>query len=388
MQTAGTNTRWLSVAVVFFCFFVMGFVDIVGISTNYIKRDFSLSGTLSNMIPMMVFVWFLIFSIPAGILMGKLGRKQTVLISLALTAVAMIIPYFFYNFLTVIISFSLLGISNTILQVSLFPLIASMFTKEKTAGMMTMGTFFKAVSSFLGPVLAGLAAAYFNDWKLTFLIFSVTALFSVILLFTTKIDEINFENRPTDFKNVLSQLKNRYILVCFLIILLIVGLDVGMNTSIPELLMLRTGIALDKAGLGTSVYFAARTIGAFLGAFILLKIQPNEYLFYSLIVAIMSFLLLMFTDNLWFLLVLIFIIGFSCANVFSIIFSLALQKEPSKGNEISALMIMGISGGALILPLQGIVSDNFHFIRSLAILLICLIIILILSYKVKVTNKR
>lgn len=383
MKSTTKGNKWLPVAVVFFGFFVMGFVDIVGISTNYIKRDFSLSGTMANMIPMMVFVWFLFFSIPAGILMGKLGRKQTVLISLALTAVAMVIPYFFYNFLAVIISFSLLGISNTILQVSLFPLIASMFTKEKTAGMMTMGTFFKAVSSFLGPVLAGLTAAYFNDWKLTFLIFSVTALFSVILLFTTKIDEINFENRPTDFKSVLSQLKNRYILVCFLIILLIVGLDVGMNTSIPELLMLRTGIPLDKAGLGTSVYFAARTIGAFLGAFILLTIQPYKYLFYSLIVAIMSFLLLMFTDNLWFLLVLIFIIGFSCANVFSIIFSLALQKESSKGNEISALMIMGISGGALILPLQGIVSDNFHFIQSLAILLMCLIIILILSYKLR-----
>lgn len=379
MQSAGTNRRWLSVAVVFFCFFVMGFVDIVGISTNYIKRDFSLSGTLANMIPMMVFVWFLVFSIPAGILMGKLGRKQTVLISLVLTVVAMIIPYFFYNFMSVIISFSLLGISNTILQVSLFPLIASMFTKEKTAGMMTMGTFFKAISSFLGPVLAGLAAAYFNDWKLTFVIFSVTALLSLILLFTTRIDEINFESSPTTFKRVLSQLKNKYILICFLIIVLIVGLDVGVNTSTPELLMRRTGIPLDKAGLGTSAYFAARTIGSFLGAFILLRMKPYKYLFYSVIVAIISFLLLMFSDNLWILLILIFIVGFSCANVFSIIFSLALQEEPSRGNEISALMIMGISGGALILPIQGLLGDYVGFIASISVLLGCLILILVFT---------
>ena len=385
MEHAAQSKKWLSVAVVFFCFFVMGFVDVVGISTNYIKKDFLLSDTIANLIPMMTFVWFLFFSIPASILMGKIGRKETVLISLGLTVLAMIIPYFLYNFLSVIISFSLLGISNTILQVSLFPLIASMFTKEKTAGMLTMGTFFKAISSFLGPVSTGFTAAYFNEWKLTLLIFSATAVLSVILLFINKIDEVSFKNASTDFKRVVSQLKNKYILMCFIIILFIVGLDVGMNTSTPGLLMKRTGILLDKAGLGTSVYFAARTIGAFLGAFVLLKMRAEKYLFYSLVIAIISFMFLMFTSDLWILIILIFLIGISCANVFSVVFSLALQRKPSHGNEISALMIMGISGGALILPIQGMVSDHLGFNASIAVLLGCLILILGLSL---VLNKR
>ena len=69
-------------------FFVMGFVDLVGISTNYVKSDFGLSDSVANLLPMMVFVWFALFSIPTGLLMGKLGRRNTVLAGMILTVAA------------------------------------------------------------------------------------------------------------------------------------------------------------------------------------------------------------------------------------------------------------------------------------------------------------
>ena len=157
----------------------MGFVDVVGIATNYIKIDFGLSSSLANIIPMMVFLWFAIFSIPTGILMGKIGRKKTVLLSLSITTVAMIIPFIRYNFPIVLVAFALLGIGNTILQVSLNPLVAAMFQKEKTASVLTTGQFIKAISSLLGPIIAGGAASYFGDWKMTFVVFSVISFLSV-----------------------------------------------------------------------------------------------------------------------------------------------------------------------------------------------------------------
>ena len=80
---------------ILFGFFVMGFADVVGIATNYVKVDFSLSDTLANLLPMMVFLWFVLFSIPTGILMGKVGRRNTVVIALAITALAMLLPLFF-----------------------------------------------------------------------------------------------------------------------------------------------------------------------------------------------------------------------------------------------------------------------------------------------------
>ncbi len=379
MNKKNTTSGWFPKIAVFFGFFIMGFVDVVGISTNYVRNDFNLSSTLANTIPMMVFVWFAVFSIPAGILMGKIGRKKTVLLSLAITALAMIIPFIQYNFPTVLVAFALLGISNTILQVSLNPLVASMFHKERTASVLTTGQFIKSISSLLGPIIAGAAVSYFGDWKMTFVVFSAVSLLSVLLLTFSKTNEFGFETSQTSFKNVLRLLSDKYILYCFLGILLIVGLDVGINTSAPELLMKKAGLELSRAGLGSSVYFAAKTIGAFVGALLLLKIVPLQFLRLSLIIAIAAFVPLLFLSNLWTLLIAVFIIGLTCANVFSIIFSYALQKKPDRSNEISALMIMGVSGGAIILPIQGFVNDSMGLAASLSVLLLCLVFILMLT---------
>ena len=379
MTTTQTSQKKLSIAAVFFGFFIMGFVDVVGIATNYVKSDFGLSSSIANMIPLMVFLWFAVFSIPAGILMGKIGRKKTVLLSLSITAVAMLIPFIKYDFPTVLIAFALLGIGNTILQVSVNPLVAAMFQKEKTASVLTTGQFVKSISSLLGPIIAGAAASYFGDWKMIFVIFSVVSVLSVLLLLFSETNEVGFQSSETTFKGVISLLKDKYILFCFLSVMFIVGVDVGINTTAPELLMRRVGLELSKAGLGSSVYFLAKTIGTFAGALLLLKIVPLRFLRLSLVIAIASFVGLMFATNLWLLIILIFLVGLSCANVFSIIFSFALQRMPERSNEISALLIMGVSGGAIILPLEGFVNDTFGFLAALFVLLVCLLFNLMLT---------
>lgn len=383
MNQNTTKKGWTPVIAVFFGFFIMGFVDVVGIATNYVKIDFNLSNSLANTLPMIVFLWFALFSIPAGILMGKIGRKNTVLISLSITTIAMVIPFIIYSFAWVLVAFALLGISNTILQVSLNPLVASMFNKDKTASVLTTGQFIKSVSSLLGPIIVGFTALYFANWRFTFLIFAVISLLSVLLLSFSKIDETGYVNQQSSFRSVITLLKNQYVLYSFLGIVLIVGLDVGINTSAPQLLMNRAGLEISRAGLGSSVYFIAKTIGTFLGAFLLLKTKPLRFLRVSLLIAMLSFIPLIFGSNLWVILTAIFVIGLSCANVFSILFSLALNRVTDRSNEISALMIMGVSGGAIILPLQGIVNDAFGLIASLLVLLSCLILNLLFTKNLK-----
>ena len=200
MDQMKTKRNIIPVIAVFFGFFIMGFVDVVGIATNYVKIDFNLSNSLANTLPMIVFLWFALFSIPAGILMGKIGRKNTVLISLAITALAMIIPFFIYSFAWVLVAFALLGISNTILQVSLNPLVASMFNKDKTASVLSTGQFIKSISSLSGPIIVGFSALYFENWRFTFLIFSAISLLSVLLLGTSKIDESGNINQQSSLE--------------------------------------------------------------------------------------------------------------------------------------------------------------------------------------------
>ena len=368
---------------VLFGFFIMGFVDVVGISTNYVKQDFALSDSLANLLPMMVFLWFAVFSVPTGLLMNSLGRKKTVVLSMAVTFVAMLVPLIAYRFELVLVAFALLGIGNTILQVSLNPLLSNVVRGDRLTSSLTWGQFIKAIASFLGPVIAGFAAASLGNWKLLFPIFAVVTLLSTLWLFFTQIDEKPIEGKTSSFAACFGLLKDKTILMFFLGILFVVGIDVGLNITIPKFLMERCNILLDQAGLGTSLYFIARTTGTFVGAILLIKFSGRMFLIISMIVAIVGLVVMLMMSNLWAILVLIFILGFAVANVFSIIFSAALQKMPDRANEISGLMIMGVAGGAVIPPLMGLLSDHMGQAGGLVLLLLSMIYLLFTGFKLK-----
>lgn len=377
-----SNSKW-TILPILFGFFVMGFVDVVGISTNYVKQDFGLSDTLANLIPMMVFLWFAIFSIPTGMLMGRIGRRNTVAVSLGITIVAMLLPLFLYDFAGVLLAFALLGIGNTILQVSLNPMVASVVVPGKVTSVLTLGQFLKAVSSFLGPLIAGAAASFWGNWKWIFAVYAVTTLLSLAWLLTGVHEEKKKSAQASTFATVCSLFKDRYIVMLFIGILLIVGIDVGLNTTIPKLLMEKTGMSVSEAGLGSSLYFSARTIGSFVGAFLLAKIASDRFMQYSMILALVGFILLLLVNSLLWISVLVVIVGLACSNIFSIIFSYALQHLPERDNEISALMIMGVSGGALVTPLMGILSDAFGQVAGLSLLLFCLLYLGWISFRLQ-----
>ena len=194
--------------------------------------------------------------------MNKLGRKKTVMSSMIITILALFVPLVAYNFVMVLIAFALLGIGNTILQVSLNPLVSNIVKKEQLTSSLTLGQFIKAIAAFLGPILAGFAATSLGNWKLMFPIFAGITVLSSLWLLLTPIEKETEISETTSFTAAFALLGDKTILFLFLGILFVVGVDVGMNTATPKFLMERTGMALDKAGLGTSLYFAARTAGA------------------------------------------------------------------------------------------------------------------------------
>lgn len=358
---------------VMFGFFIMGFVDVVGIATNYVKTDFHLSDTVANILPVMVFLWFLVFSVPTGLLMNKIGRKNTVMLSMAITFIAMLVPFAAYNFTVVLIAFALLGIGNTIIQVALNPLLTNVVSGDKLASSLTLGQFVKAIAAFLGPIIAGFAAGSLGNWKLIFPLYAVITVVSTIWLWSTSIDKEQSEEKNVSIINCFGLLKDRYILAFFVGILLVVGIDVGLNVTIPKYLMEKCSIPLEQAGLGISLYFVARTVGTFLGAIILSKYSASKIFMYSIILGVFGFIGMLLVSNLVLLSVFIFVLGFACANLFSIIFTYALKRQPERANEVSGLMIMGVSGGAIALFI-GMVSDAVGSqAAGIVVLLVCLL---------------
>lgn len=151
------NTKNSSLAKLFpvmLCFFAMGFVDLVGIASNYVKADLNLTDSQANIFPSLVFFWFLIFSVPTGMLMNRIGRKKTVLLSLVITFASLLLPVFGDGYVLMLLSFSLLGIGNALMQTSLNPLLSNIVSGERLASTLTFGQFVKAIASFLAPYIA------------------------------------------------------------------------------------------------------------------------------------------------------------------------------------------------------------------------------------------
>ena len=338
-------------------FFVMGFVDLVGIATNYVKADFQLSDTMANLLPSMVFLWFLVFSVPTGLLMNKIGRKNTVLLSLIVTLPALLIPIFSYSFASMLISFTLLGIGNTVMQVSLNPLLANIVDEKRMASTLTFGQFIKAIASFVAPIFAAWAVVRFLDWRMIMFPIFLTVCFLVFAwLFFTKIEEKNVETKVATFSECFSLLGDRTILLLFLGIMAHVGLDVGINTTAPKLLMERLHIDLADAGYATSFYFIFRTAGCLLGSGLLAKFSAKKVFLVSVSMILIAILCLFIPDK-TIMYTGIALFGLGNSNIFSVIFSQALIHKPSSNNQVSGLMIMGIFGGAVFPLIMGVSSD-------------------------------
>lgn len=365
-----------------FAFFAMGFVDMVGTATNYVKADFALSDTMANFLPSMVFLWFFFLSVPTSLLMNRIGKKKTVMASLIVTVVAMLLPLVAYNYPVMLISFCFLGIGNTLMQVSLNPLIGCVVKGDRLASTLTFGQFVKAIASFIAPILASWLAVKFGNWMLMYPIFGAITIIAACYLGFSKIDEEVTADKTSGFMDCLKMLGDPAVLLLFLGIVAHVGIDVGINTCAPKIMIERLGLPLSEAAIATSVYFFFRTLGCLTGSYILAKWQTRKFFAVSVAMMVVSMAGLFVCKSLAGIYVAIALVGYGNSNIFPMIFSKALLSRPDKDNEMSGLMIMGLIGGTIFPLLMGVASDALGSqIGSVAVISVGVIYLIALAFR-------
>ena len=364
----------MAIVPVMLCFFAMGFVDLVGIASNYVKEDLQLSDSTANVLPSLVFFWFLIFSVPTGMLMNKIGRKNTVLLSLAVTVVSLLLPSFGESFELMLVSFSLLGIGNALMQTSLNPLVSSVIKGGNLASTLTFGQFVKAIASFMAPYIAmwGAMAAmptFGLGWRVLFPVYMIIGIAASILLVSTPIEE-EPSDKASSVVDCVKLLSRPVILLSFLGIMCHVGIDVGTNTTAPKILMERHEMTLNDAAFATSLYFIFRTIGCLTGSFFLRVMSNRLFFIISVVMMALSMIGLAFGTSKEILYVAIALVGYGNSIVFSLVFTHALLADKSRQNEISGLMIMGLFGGTVFPLLMGFASDAMGQVGAVAVMAI------------------
>ena len=367
-----SKTNKMAIVPVMLCFFAMGFVDLVGIASNYVKEDLQLSDSTANVLPSLVFFWFLIFSVPTGMLMNKIGRKNTVLVSLVVTVVSLLLPLFGESFPLMLVSFSLLGIGNALMQTSLNPLVSSVIKGGNLASTLTFGQFVKAIASFMAPYIAMWGAmatmpTFGLGWRVLFPVYMIIGILASIFLLSTPIEEEPADNASSVIDCV-KLLSRPVIMLSFLGIMCHVGIDVGTNTTAPKILMERHEMTLNDAAFATSLYFIFRTIGCLTGSFFLRVISNRLFFVISVVMMALAMIGLGFGTSKTILYVSIALVGYGNSNIFSLVFTQALLSDKSRQNEISGLMIMGLFGGTIFPLFMGIASDAIGQAGAVAVM--------------------
>ena len=377
MDTQKVNIK--KILPVLMAFFVMSFVDLVGIGVDRVSKDMNLSATLAQLIPSVAFLWFFILSVPVGVMQSRLGKRFVLNIGMSITALGLLVPFFFYSFTMVLAGFALLGIGNTIVQVSANPLIIDVVPGNRKSSFLSFSQFIKAIGSMIGAPLAAVFASRFGDWKLEFLVFGIVSILSVLWLASVKIEEAEMTENKATFASSFKLLGTGFVLMMVISIFLVVGIDVGFNSNSGQFLIKHFGIDSTTAESGRSVYFFGRMLGTFAGAIMLTRISSRTFFIWTSalgIICLASILLISSPVIAW---VLVFLIGLAVANIFPLVFSITVEKYPTRINEISGLMMMAISGGAVIPLLIGWISDLSNVAYGMSILIICMIYLLSVS---------
>ena len=383
-----TKTNKMAIVPVMLSFFAMGFVDLVGIASNYVKEDLSLSDSVANVFPSLVFFWFLIFSVPTSMLMNKIGRKNTVLLSLLVTVLSLLLPIFGETFGVMLVSFSLLGIGNALMQTSLNPLVSTVIKGGNLASLLTFGQFVKAIASFMAPYIAMWGAlasipAFGLGWRVLFPIYMIIGVLATLLLWMAPIQEEKSTGKSSSILDCVRLLSRPIVLLSFLGIICHVGIDVGTNTTAPKILMERLGLTLNEAAFATSLYFIFRTIGCLTGSFFLRVMSNRLFFVISVVMMALAMIGLSVGTEQWMLYASVALVGYGNSNIFSIAFSQAIRSDKSCQNEISGLMIMGLFGGTIFPLLMGFASDAIGQVGAVAVMSVGVLYLLTYINKVK-----
>lgn len=376
------NSKKISItyiAPVLLSFFVMSFCDLVGVGVDNAKADFELNNTLAQLIPMAVFAWFFFLSVPVGIMQDRIGKRNMLNIGMLLTALGLILPFFFYSYGLVLAGFALLGIGNTIIQVSANPLLIDVVPSNRASSLLSLSQFVKSVGSMVAPYLASYFALVFGDWKLLLLVFGGFSILSVVWLHFTRISETEAGEEKATIVSCLKLLSIGYIALMVLGIFFMVGLDVGINSSSGQFLMDKINMDIEPAKQGRSLYFFGKMIGTFVGAILLTRFSSSKFLLGSSIATLIAVLAFIISPMPALALSLMFLIGLAASNIFPLIFSITVKKYPRRANEISGLMIMAVSGGAFVPPIVGKVTDLFNITTGMYVFVLCSVYLLFVS---------
>ena len=369
---------------IFLAFLVMGIADSIGPMASAVEKNYELSAVMATLLTFFVFFAFAVFSVPGGVLAARIGKKNLLLIGLGINIIATAVPTFIDpGFIILLICIFLLGIGTTFLQVAGNPIMLDVSDEGKYSRNLALAQGMKGLGSSGSSYLVGLVLIlpFFAamGWRGVFPVFLLFMIIAFVFVARLKIEETKADVPPS-IGSSLKLLKEPVFALAVLGIFLYVGLEVCMGRFTKPTLE-RFGFTSDTAALlGPTLYFGTITLGRLIAG----SININARTFFRISAALgLLGVGLVITGQEYLTLAGIALSGLGSANIWPMLFSITIEEKPERSSELSGLLVMAISGGAVVPLLMGELVDSGLLTFAYIVPLVCFGYLLLLSMKGK-----
>ncbi len=367
---------------IFLAFLVMGIADAMGPMASAVQENYNLSAVIATLLTFFVFIAFAVFSVPGGVLAARIGKKNLLLLGLGLNIVAMAVPTFINpGFMVLLICIFVLGIGTTFLQVAGNPIMRDVSAEGRYSRNLAMAQGIKGLGSAGSSYLVGLVLILpvfaAMGWRGVFPVFLAFMILAFIFVASLKIEETKAEIPPS-IGSSLGLLREPVFALAVLGIFLYVGAEVCMGRFLKPTLE-NFGFTADRAALlGPTIFFSTITFGRLVGG----SINLNAHTFFRISAALGLLGVVFIMTGIEYLTVIGVILGgLGFANIWPMLFSITIEEKPDRASELSGLMVMAISGGALVPLVMGELVDKGMLALSYIVPVICFTYLLIISLR-------
>ena len=393
--------------------FVISFVtNILGPLMPTIIDNYQLSLTMAAFLPFSFFLAYGVMSIPAGIMIEKLGEKLSMLIAFGLTFTGSLLFALFPVYEIALSSLFIIGAGMAMLQVIINPLMREAGGEENFAFFSVMAQLVFGSASFISPHVFTYLMRELNNydgqgnffihslsrlipenlpWSSLYWIFAFVFIIMLLIIGLVKLPavELKEEERTGAVQTYINLFRKKHVVLFFLGIMAYVGTEQGIANWMSKFLNTYHGI--DPQGQGAAAiswFWGLMTLGCLTGL-VLLKLMDSKRILKIFTILTMITLIIALFGPAEISLYAFPATGFLISMMWAIIFSLALNSEKMHHGSFSGILCSGIFGGALVPLIIGWLGDHIGLSLAMLFLFVTLGYILSVAFWAKpiINNK-
>lgn len=392
--------------------FVIGLFFLWGFSTVLLdslipklKALFALSYAEVMLSQFCFFLAYFVFSIPAAILLGRVGYMRGIVIGLVVMGLGCLgfaPAAALGTFGGILVALFVMASGMTMLQVAANPLVAELGAVSSSSSRLTLAQAFNSLGTALGPVvgarlilgtssgiapdprtadpavLAAFRRAEIHLVEAPFLaIAAVLLALAVIFWLLRRAPGIPGADRLQYHRAGLARMAARPRLWLGVVAIFVyVGAEVTIGSLMTNYLMQpsRLGLAAADAGRLVGLYWTGAMIGRFVGAYIL-RVRPPGLVLAAAALFAAALVAVSAGSTGTLSAAAIIAVGLFNAIMFPTIFTLAIEGLGEDTPQGSGLLCMAIVGGAVIPWLSGVAADHVGLASALAVPVCCYLFI-------------